>query len=110
MNTPIRELARLDRTVHAPPRLAILTVLLSCQKADFTFLLTTTGLTKGNLASNLDTLEKAGYITSEKAAEGPRPRTNYSLTGNGHEAIESHWDNLERLKQQALTTLAPAGT
>lgn len=106
MNSPFRELASLDRTLHAPPRLAILTVLLGCHQADFTFLLTATGLTKGNLASNLTTLESAGLIESQKDTQGPRSRTNYRLTGNGRESIEAHWYSLERLKKQ--TRLVPA--
>ncbi|MFA5552716.1 MAG: transcriptional regulator [Trueperaceae bacterium] len=106
MNSPFRELAGLDRTLHAPPRLAILTVLLGCEHADFTFLLTATGLTKGNLASNLTTLETAALIESQKEPQGPRSRTNYRLTGNGRESIEAHWESLERLKKQ--TRLVPA--
>lgn len=108
MSTPFRELAHLDRTLHAPPRLAILTVLLACEQADFTFLLTATGLTKGNLASNLATLESAGLVISEKETGGPRARTNYRLTGNGRESVEAHWEKLERLKKQSLSTLTPA--
>lgn len=108
MSSPFRELAELDRTVHAPPRLAILTVLLGCQQADFTFLLTATGLTKGNLASNLTTLEAAGLIESLKDVAGPRPRTNYWLTGNGRASVEAHWESLERLKRQATGAPAPA--
>lgn len=108
MSSPFRELAELDRTVHAPPRLAILTVLLGCQQADFTFLLTATGLTKGNLASNLTTLEVAGLIESRKDFQDPRPRTNYWLTGNGRASVEAHWENLERLRHQAIGAPAPA--
>lgn len=108
MNSPFRELAELDHTVHAPPRLAILTVLLGCQEADFTFLLTATGLTKGNLASNLTTLEAAGLIESRKGAVGRRPCTNYWLTGNGRTSVETHWESLERLKHEAIGIPLPA--
>ena len=107
MSSPFRELAELDRTLHAPPRLAILTVLLSCQQADFTFLLTATGLTKGNLASNLTTLETAGLIESQKELRRSRSRTNYWLTSKGREATESHWESLERLKKQARVAPVP---
>ena len=63
----LRDLPRLqagrrwpDRLVHEPARLAILTALSACQKADFLLLLTITGLTKGNLSSHLTKLEEAG--------------------------------------------------
>lgn len=97
---PYRELAGLDRTLHAPPRLAILTVLMSCERADFTFLLTATGLTKGNLASNLGTLETAGLVISERELGEKRVRTTYRLSNEGNEAIQEHWERLERLRNQ----------
>lgn len=102
MTDSFRELAGLDRTLHAPPRLAILTALLNCQKADFNFLLTATGLTKGNLASNLATLEKAGLIGISKELNGKRSRTNCYLTGKGRAATSEHWETLERMKTSLL--------
>ena len=56
----------LDRLVHEPGRLAILTVLSAVADADFVFLQRTTGLTKGNLSSHLAKLEDAGLVTIEK--------------------------------------------
>jgi DNA-binding transcriptional ArsR family regulator len=52
----------LDRLVHEPGRLAILTVLSSVSDADFLFLQRTTGLTKGNLSSHLAKLEDGGLV------------------------------------------------
>ncbi|MEA2704976.1 MAG: hypothetical protein QOD63_2921, partial [Actinomycetota bacterium] len=56
----------LDRLIHEPGRLAILTVLSSVKDADFVFLQRTTGLTKGNLSSHLTKLEDAGLVRIEK--------------------------------------------
>ena len=56
MPTPFEHLAELNRRVHEPSRLAILTALSACDKADFLFLLNITGLTKGNLSSHLSKL------------------------------------------------------
>ena len=36
--------------------------------SDFNFLLTTLGLTKGNLSSHMDKLEKAGYVEVSKSS------------------------------------------
>lgn len=105
-----RALADLDRTLHAPPRLAILTVLLTCTEADFTFLLSTTGLTKGNLASSVSVLEDAGLITARKDFSGQRPRTAYSLTGTGRAAIEGHWEKLEQAKAKLRAAAGIAST
>jgi DNA-binding transcriptional ArsR family regulator len=64
--TPFEQLANLDRRVHDPARLAILTALSACERADFLFLLRITGLTKGNLSSHLSTLEKVELVEIEK--------------------------------------------
>jgi DNA-binding MarR family transcriptional regulator len=88
----------LDRLVHEPGRLAILTVLSSVKDADFVFLQRTTGLTKGNLSSHLTKLETAGLVTIEKRFVRKKPNTNVALTREGKKRISQHWDQLERLK------------
>jgi DNA-binding MarR family transcriptional regulator len=110
MTASFRELAGLDRTLHAPPRLAILTVLLTCEEADFNFLLTTTGLTKGNLASNITVLQEAGLISTRKDFSGPRSRTSYSLTGEGRASTTAHWEKLEQVKSTLPRIPRVAGT
>lgn len=91
----------LDRLVHEPGRLAILTVLSSVTDADFTFLQRTTGLTKGNLSSHLAKLEDAGLVTIEKRFVRKKPNTKVALTATGNERIAHHWDQLERLRRLA---------
>jgi DNA-binding transcriptional ArsR family regulator len=88
----------LDRLIHAPGRLAILTVLSSVEEADFVFLLRTTGLTKGNLSSHLTRLEEAGLVEIEKRFVRKKPNTNVALTALGRERTSRHWDQLERLR------------
>jgi DNA-binding MarR family transcriptional regulator len=91
----------LDRLIHEPARLAIMTVLSSVQTGDFVFLQRTTGLTKGNLSSHLTKLEEAGLVKIEKRFVLKRPNTNVQLTAHGKERIAKHWDQLERLKSLA---------
>ncbi len=98
MPGPRDELA-LDRLVHEPGRLAILTVLSSAASADFTFIERVTGLTKGNLSSHLSKLEDAGLVAIEKRFVRRRPNTSVSLTPLGRERIADHWDRLERLRR-----------
>jgi DNA-binding MarR family transcriptional regulator len=88
----------LDRLIHEPGRLAILTVLSSVESADFVFLQRTTGLTKGNLSSHLTKLEEAGLVEIEKRFVRKKPNTNVALTAVGRERIANHWAQLERLK------------
>lgn len=88
----------LDRLIHEPGRLAILTVLSSVKSADFVFLQRTTGLTKGNLSSHLTKLEEAGMVQIEKRFVLKKPNTNVELTKVGREKITEHWNQLDRLK------------
>jgi DNA-binding transcriptional ArsR family regulator len=91
----------LDRLVHEPGRLAILTVLSSVSDADFLFLQRTTGLTKGNLSSHLTKLEDAGLVTIEKRFVRKKPNTTVALTQTGRQRVERHWTQLDRLKALA---------
>ncbi|HEY5857010.1 MAG TPA: transcriptional regulator [Aldersonia sp.] len=91
----------LDRLVHEPGRLAILTVLSSVTDADFVFLQRATGLTKGNLSSRLTKLEEAGLVASEKRFVRKMPNTNISLTGAGRMRITQHWEQPDRLRRLA---------
>src|SRR4051794_4275574 len=97
MSEPNDELI-LDRLIHEPGRLAILTVLSSVRDADFVFLQRATGLTKGNLSSHLTKLEEAGLIKIVKRFVSKKPNTNVVLTEVGKQRIAHHWDQLERLK------------
>ena len=91
----------LDRLIHEPGRLAILTVLSSVRDADFVFLQRATGLTKGNLSSHLTKLEEAGLVVIEKRFVRKKPNTNVALTAEGKRRVAHHWDQLERLKSLA---------
>jgi DNA-binding transcriptional ArsR family regulator len=95
----------LDRLIHEPGRLAILTVLSSVTDADFVFLQRTTGLTKGNLSSHLTKLEEAGLVEIEKRFVRKKPNTNVALTAVGKDRIARHWDQLERLKRLSETAV-----
>jgi DNA-binding transcriptional ArsR family regulator len=99
--TPYELLANLDRRVHEPTRLAILSALLACQSADFLFLLRVTGLTKGNLSAHLSKLEEAGWIEIEKRFVGKKPQTLVSLSGAGREATESYWKEITELRESS---------
>jgi DNA-binding MarR family transcriptional regulator len=96
----------LDRLIHEPGRLAILTVLSSVSDADFVFLQRTTGLTKGNLSSHLTKLEDAGLVEIEKRFVRKKPNTNVALTATGRKRVAKHWEQLERLKRLSQTLVA----
>ncbi len=101
--TPDNHELLLDRLIHEPARLAIMTVLSSVNAADFVFLARTTGLTNGNLSSHLTKLEDAGLITIEKRFVQKKPNTNVELTPEGKARVATHWSQLDRLKNLART-------
>jgi len=84
----LRDAAGLDRLIHEPARMVIVTILSTVEKADFLFLLNNSGLTKGNLSAHLARLEAAGYVTIEKTYRGKVPQTLVSLTDTGRSAFE----------------------
>ncbi len=101
MTDLFEELASLNKLIHEPARLAILTALSACESADFLFLGRLTGLSKGNLSSHLSKLEEAKLIQIEKQFIGKKPNTLVSLTENGRIAIEQHWQQLNNLRNSA---------
>jgi DNA-binding transcriptional ArsR family regulator len=100
-NQPFEQLAGLDRLVHEPARLSILTALSACKSADFLFLQRLTGLSKGNLSSHLGKLEEGGLVLIEKAFDGKIPKTTIGLTPHGRKQLEHHWNDLERIRKEA---------
>ena len=101
MTKPFQALAGLDRTIHEPARLAIMTALENLREADFLFLQRLTGLTKGNLSSHLVTLETAGLVKIDKGYAGKTPRTSVSLSAAGRSAVKRHWLQLSALRESA---------
>jgi DNA-binding MarR family transcriptional regulator len=90
-------IGRLDNVVHQRVRLGILTVLNEAERADFAFLRDTLELTDGNLSSNLQVLEQAGYVEIEKTFEGRRPRTWVRSTRAGRKALDDEIAVLEAI-------------
>ena len=99
--TPFEQLANLDRRVHDPGRLAILTALSACERADFLYLQRITGLTKGNLSSHLSKLEEAGLVEIEKGFVGKKTQTLVRLSDDGPRTLDSYWQEMEDLRASA---------
>jgi DNA-binding MarR family transcriptional regulator len=99
--TALEDRPELDRLIHEPGRLAILTILASVREGDFVFLQRTTGLSKGNLSSHLSKLEAAGLVRIEKRFLSKKPNTNVSITAAGRRGVARHWKQLEQLRELA---------
>jgi len=87
MAEDLRSVTDIDRLIHEPARLLIVTILSAAASADFLFLQRETGLTKGNLSAHLSKLEEAGYVKIEKTFKGKLPLTVCKLTPAGKKAL-----------------------
>jgi len=99
-------MSELDRTIHEPVRLRIMAILSGVDRADFKFMLSTLGLSKGNFASHVDKLERAGYVEVHKSFLGKVPHTEYRLTATGRSALESYWASLDVIRASSADALA----
>ncbi len=87
----------LDRLIHEPARLVLVSNLYVVEEADFVYLSRQTGLTDGNISSHMSRLEAAGYVDVSKTIVGKRPRTTYALTDEGRAAFEAYRNNVQQL-------------
>jgi DNA-binding MarR family transcriptional regulator len=90
----IKDLSSLDRLIHEPVRLMIMTILYAVKEADFVYLQRECGLTQGNLSSHLSKLEEAGYLVISKTFKGKYPLTICTLTKKGRAAFEGYSDKM----------------
>ncbi len=89
-----------DRLLHEPARLMIVTILYPLEQSDFLYLLRETGLTKGNLSAHLIKLEEAAYIEIEKTFRGKVPMTLIKLTPSGRTAFMDYRNKLKEIMEQ----------
>ena len=80
----------LNPLLHSELRLAVMSILLSVESADFVYLKEQTHATAGNLSVQIDKLQKAGYIKIEKGFKGKIPRTTCEITPEGISAFEEY--------------------
>ena len=85
----------LDPLLHSQLRLAIMSILISSEEADFVFIRDTTGATAGNLSVQIEKLREANYIEVTKAFRGKIPRTTCKIKPRGIEAFEKYVEALK---------------
>jgi DNA-binding transcriptional ArsR family regulator len=90
MSTRIQRLAEVDRVIHEPARLMVVSLLAEVEEADFQYLHQATGLTKGNLSVHLSRLEEVGYIEIQKTFRGKYPLTICRLSPRGRGVLEDY--------------------
>jgi DNA-binding transcriptional ArsR family regulator len=100
----LKSLTEVDRVIHEPARLLIVTLLSAVKEADFLYMQRESGLTKGNLSSHLLKLEQAGYIEIQKTFRGKIPLTLLCLTRAGREALAGYKKKMKHLLVKGQTS------
>ncbi|MDT8401407.1 MAG: transcriptional regulator [Bacteroidales bacterium] len=91
-----KEIIAVNKLIHEPARMAVISLLSAVEEADFIFIMNSTGLTQGNLSSHLAKLEEAGYVEIEKTFRGKRPHTLIRLTESGLNELTLYLKTVKR--------------
>ena len=86
----------LDPLLHSELRLAVVSLLIGMEEAEFPYIKEQTGATAGNLSVQIDKLSEAGYIEIEKTFKGKRPCTICRITPDGRQAFEDYVKALKK--------------
>ena len=92
-----KQILNLDPLIHAPTRLAILSVLITVESVNFNYLKESIGTTDGNLSTHLTKLETNGFIKIKKTFKGKKPQTICSISTKGKKAFIKYLDQLEQI-------------
>ena len=96
------ELPELNPVIHGKLRLAVLSLLIGVEEAEFTWLRAKTGSTDGNLGAQLLKLEEAGYVAVEKKFVQRKPQSIYRVTEAGRAALAEYVQALKQLLGAAI--------
>ena len=96
------ELPELNPVIHGKLRLALLSLLITVEQAEFTWLRARTGSTDGNLGAQLAKLEEAGYVAVEKKFVERKPQTLYRMTEAGRKALTEYVQALKQLLGESI--------
>ena len=85
----------LNPLLHSELRLGVMSILLSVEEAEFSYLKQETKATAGNLSVQIDKLSKAEYIEVVKTFKGKMPCTLCRITPKGVEVFEEYVEALK---------------
>jgi DNA-binding MarR family transcriptional regulator len=86
----------LDPLLHSQLRLSIVSILMTVEEAEFTFIKESTGAAAGNISIQIKKLQEAGYVKVEKTFKNNYPNTTVSMTKKGMKAFEDYVNNLKK--------------
>ncbi len=90
----MKEFNDLDPLLHSQLRLAIVSILVGLEAAEFNYLKERTEATAGNLSVQIDKLSHAGYIKVKKSFRGKKPVTTCKISPKGLKAFEKYVQDL----------------
>jgi DNA-binding HxlR family transcriptional regulator len=94
MKNPIENL---NKIFDSRIRLGIMSALIVNDEVNFNDLKQLIGVTDGNLASHIKTLEENNFIKVNKGFIGKKTNTTYAVTKAGEKAFKMHLDALEKM-------------
>lgn len=80
----------LDPLLHSQLRLAVVSILMSVDQADFSYIREKTGATPGNLSVQISKLKDSGYIEVRKNFRDNYPQTMCCITPLGRQRFEEY--------------------
>lgn len=86
----------LNPLLHSQLRLAIMSLLISVEKADYKFIKEKTEASSGNISVQISKLEDAGYVEVNKTFKNKRPNTSYKITQKGVKDFEKYVNNIQQ--------------
>ena len=86
----------LDPLLHSQLRLSIVSILMTVDEANFTFIQETTKAAAGNISIQIKKLQEAGYVKVKKTFKNNYPNTSVSITNKGIKAFETYVNNLKK--------------
>lgn len=86
----------LDPILHSQLRLSIVSILMTVEETNFSFIKESTNAAAGNISIQIKKLQEAGYIKVEKSFKNNYPNTSISITRKGIMAFEDYVNNLKK--------------
>ena len=93
----INPIDNLNKVFDSRVRLGIMSALMVNNASNFNELKELLGITDGNLASHLKSLEENSFVKVEKGFIGRKTNTTYKVTKAGEKAFKSHLAALEKM-------------
>ena len=87
-------LKELNPLLHSQLRLAVMSILMNVDEADFVYIKNVTNSTAGNLSAQIEKLRLAGYIDVKKSFQGKKPHTSCRITPLGKEVFFIYVDSI----------------